>query len=279
MSPVEPRGPDAAPVPGTARHVEPAQGGADADSESDPMKITRLVVIVTAFVAGAAVAQLPDLKGLFGAVPKSGVSADKAGITDDKAAAGLKEALRVSTGSAVSLNGRVDGYYRNEAIRIAMPEKLQMLDKGLRLVGYGPQVDAFVLSMNRAAEKAAPAARDIFVAAIQEMSFDDARRILSGGDTAATDYFKAKTSGRLTTSFRPIVEKSMNEAGVTKRYDDLVGKYKTVPFASGVSFDVNDYVVEKALDGLFYMVAQEEKRIRTNPAARVTDLLKDVFGR
>jgi len=136
-----------------------------------------------------------------------------------------------------------------------------------------------VLSMNRAAEKAAPAARDIFVTAIQEMSFDDARRILSGGDTAATDYFKAKTSDRLTTSFRPIVEKSMKETGVTKNYDDLVGRYKTVPFASSVSFDVNDYVVEEALDGLFYMVAQEEKRIRTNPAARVTDLLKDVFGR
>lgn len=243
------------------------------------MKIATLIVAVITFATGAAFAQLPDLKGLLGSVPKTAVGTDKAGISDDKAAAGLKEALRVSTGSAVGLTGKVDGYYRNEAIRIAMPEKLKMLDKGLRLVGYGPQVDAFVLSMNRAAEKAAPAARDIFVAAIQEMSFDDARRILSGGDTAATDYFKAKTSDRLTKSFRPIVEKSMNETGVTKNYDDLVGKYKTVPFASSVSFDVNDYVVDKALDGLFYMVAQEEKRIRTNPAARVTDLLKDVFGR
>lgn len=146
-------------------------------------------------------------------------------------------------------------------------------------MGYGPKVDAFVLSMNRAAERAAPAAKEIFLGAIREMSFDDARRILGGGDTAATDYFRDKTSGRLKSSFRPIVEKSMQESGVTQQYDELIGGYaRALPFAGSVSFDVNDYVVDQALAGLFYMIAQQEKDIRTNPAARASDLLRSVFG-
>ncbi|HSN21348.1 MAG TPA: DUF4197 domain-containing protein [Usitatibacter sp.] len=232
-----------------------------------------IAVSLLGVVCAAANAQFPDLKGLLGARPSP-----SSGVSDDQAAAGLKEALQVSTGKAVGLTGRKDGYFGNEAIRIAMPEKLRMVEKGLRAVGYGPKVDEFVLSMNRAAERAAPAAKDIFVAAIREMSFDDARRILGGGDTAATDYFREKTSGRLKASFRPVVEKSMQQSGVTQRYDDLMGRYKSIPFSGGVSFDVNDYVVDQALAGLFYMVAQQEKEIRTNPAARVTDLLKSVFG-
>ena len=230
-----------------------------------------IIALVAALLAGTAGAQLPDIKSLLGSAPKSTVS-------EDKAALGLKDALRVGTGNAVSLTGKPDGYFGNDAIRIGMPEKLRLVEKGLRAVGYGPQVDAFVLSMNRAAEKAAPAARDIFVGAIQQMTFDDARRILSGGDTAATEYFRAKTSDKLTGAFRPIVTKSMDEAGVTKRYSDLLGRYQTIPFATSVSFDVNDYVVAKALDGLFYMIGQQERSIRTDPAARVTASLKEVFG-
>ncbi|MEP7206194.1 MAG: DUF4197 domain-containing protein [Casimicrobiaceae bacterium] len=222
-------------------------------------------------LCGPASAQFPDLKSLLRAAPSAGVS-------DGNAAAGLKEALQVSAGNAVDLTGREGGYFRNELIRIAMPENLALVDKGLRLVGYGPQVDAFVLSMNRAAEKAAPAARDIFVRAIREMTFDDARRILGGNDTAATEYFRDKTSDRLKSSFRPIVERSMADSGVTRQYDDLVGRYQAVPFASSVSFDLDAYVVQKALDGIFLVIGQEEKRIRTDPAARVTDLLKGTFG-
>ena len=168
----------------------------------------------------AVCAQFPDLQGLL-RTPSSPSSP----VSDDKAAAGLKEALEIGTGNAVNLTGRVDGYFRNEAIRIAMPDNLRMVEKGLRAVGYGPKVDEFVLSMNRAAERASPAAKGIFVAAIREMSFDDARRILSGGDTAATDYFRDKTSDRLRAAFRPVVEKSMKESGVTQRYDELMGRY------------------------------------------------------
>lgn len=229
------------------------------------------IAMVMACACSVASAQIPDIKSMLRSQQGSSVGGERA-------AEGLKEALQVGTANAVKLTGRQDGYFGNEAIRILMPEKLKMVEKGLRAVGYGPKVDEFVLSMNRAAESAAPAAREIFVGALREMTFDDARRILGGGDNAATEYFRSKTSERLRASFRPVVEKSMAQAGVTQRYDDLIGRYRSVPFARGVSFDVNDYVVDAALAGLFHMIAREEKEIRTNPAARVTDLLRSTFG-
>jgi hypothetical protein len=201
------------------------------------------------------------------------------GLTDAKIGSGLKEALKVGTENTVNLTGRPDGYFMNQAIKILMPPKLQTLEKGLRAVGYGPQVDEFILSMNRAAERAAPSAKKIFWDAIGEMSFDDARKILSGGDTAATEYFKTKTTDKLSTAFRPVVEKATNEVGVTRQYKDLVGRAEAIPFLKVDSLDVDNYVVGKSLDGLFHVLGEEERKIRTNPAARVTDLLKEVFGK
>jgi len=199
-------------------------------------------------------------------------------LSDSKVASGLKEALKVGAENSVKLTGKTDGYFKNEAIKILMPSNLRPLERGLRAVGFGPKIDSFILSMNRSAETAAPAARKIFTDAILEMSFDDARKILSGGDTAATDYFKAKTTDRLTTAFRPFVEKTMSENGVVKQYEGLTEQYKSIPFAKSETFDVNKYVVEKALDGLFYELADQERQIRKNPAARTTSLLKEVFG-
>jgi hypothetical protein len=223
-------------------------------------------------IASTASAQLDQiLKGLGGA--KQG------GLSDAKIGSGLKEALQVGTENAVKLTGKTDGYFKNQAIKILMPERLRTLEKGLRAVGYGPQIDEFVLSMNRAAERAAPAAKQIFWDAIGEMTFDDARKILNGGDTAATDYFKVKTTDKLTTAFRPTVEKTMNEYNVTRQYKELVGRYQAIPFVKSETFDIDSYVIRKSLDGLFYTVGQEERKIRTNPAARATDLLKEVFGK
>jgi hypothetical protein len=202
---------------------------------------------------------------------------EKSGLSDAKIGSGLKEALKIGTENAVGLTGKADGYFLNEAIKILMPEKLQTLEKGLRIVGYGPQIDQFVLSMNRAAEQAAPAAKQIFWDAIGEMTFEDVRKIWSGNDTAATDYFKGKTTDRLTAAFRPVVDKAMNEVGVTRQYKELVGRYESIPFVKKETFDIDGYVVTKALDGLFHMVGEEERKIRTNPQARVTDLLKEVF--
>jgi hypothetical protein len=201
----------------------------------------------------------------------------RASLSDDRVAAGLREALQVGTGNAVQLTGRPDGYFRNAAIKILMPEKLRTIEKGLRRVGYGRQVDDFILSMNRAAERAAPLAKDIFWNAIRQLTFDDARHILSGGDSAATDYFRGKTSDELTVAFRPVVEQSMNEVGATRRYEDVTRRAQSVPFVHIQTLDIGAYVVAKALDGLFHVLSEEEKKIRTDPAARVTTLLKEVF--
>lgn len=200
-------------------------------------------------------------------------------LSDTKISSGLKQALQIGAEQAVKITGRPNGYFSNPDIKILMPNNLRTLEKGLRLVGYGPKVDDFVLSMNRAAEAAAPAARQIFIDAIAAMSFDDARRILSGGDTAATDYFKDKTTPQLTAAFQPAVERTMARNGVTQQYNALVSQYKTLPFARNQDLDISHYVVAKALDGLFYELGQEERKIRQDPAAQTTNLLREVFGR
>ena len=204
---------------------------------------------------------------------------NQGGMSDAKIASGLKEALQIGANNAVKLTGRPDGYFGNEAIKIFLPKNLGLFEKGLRAIGYGPKVDAFVLSMNRSAESAAPAAKKIFIDAILSMSFEDARKILSGGDTAATDYFKNKTTPQLTAAFRPIVEKTMDQNGVTQQYKQLVGQTQSIPFLKSQNLDITQYVVSKALDGLFFMLGQEERKIRKDPAAQVTSLLKQVFGR
>jgi RNA binding exosome subunit len=195
-------------------------------------------------------------------------------------ASGLKEALTLGTGNAVTSVSKVDGYFGNKMIKIPLPEKIQFVASALRKLGYQKQVDDFVLTMNRAAEKAAPQAKEIFIDAIKQMSFEDAQKILNGGNTAATGYFKTKTSKKIFEAFKPIVTSSMNEVGVTKSYNEMMGRYtSSVPFASKESLDLGTYVTNKASDGLFYMVGQEEKKIRTDPSARATDLLKKVFSK
>ena len=159
-----------------------------------------------------------------------------------------------------------------------MPERLHSLEQGLRLIGHGDRVDELVLGMNRAAERAAPAARKIFVDAIGEMSIEDARQLLAGADTAVTDYFKGKTTGRLTAAFQPVVARTMNEVGVARQYKDLLAQAQAIPFFRTESYDLDRYVVGKSLDGLFHVVGEEERKIRKNPTARTTELLREVFS-
>jgi len=201
------------------------------------------------------------------------------GPSDTKIASGLKQALEIGTKNCVSRVGVTDGFFANAAIKILMPERLRPLEKGMRLIGKGPEVDAFVLAMNRAAEKAAPGARGIFIDAISQMSFADARGILTGGDTAATSYFKEKTSSRLHDAFQPVVESSMGQVGVVQKYEALSKKFESIPFAKREVFDIDGYVVSKSLDGLFLVLGEEEKKIRSNPAAQITPLLKEIFGK
>ena len=202
-----------------------------------------------------------------------------------QAASGIKEALEKGTVNAVSLVGRPGGYFNDAAIKILLPDKMKPVATALRAVGLGPQIDKFVLSMNQAAEAAAPKAVPIFEDAIHKMTLTDAQRIVTGGGTSATNYFKLKTSKELTDAFTPIVKQSMEKYSVAKQYDDLIGRYQSnsplgtlLGGGSSQSLDINHYVVHKALDGLFYMVGKEERQIRTNPAAQVTPLLREVFG-
>lgn len=240
-------------------------------------RLSRLATLALCISSAACTcAQLPAIPGLV----RSG-STPGAGLDDGKISAGLKDALSVGTQKAVKLVSQPGGYLQNEEIKILLPKNMQPVEKMLRGAGQGPRIDDFVASMNHAAESAAPEAASIFAAAVREMTIDDARKLLNGGDTSITEYFRSKTSAELTTAFRPHVEAAMKQNGVTQQYQALAGQEPKIPFMGGgdKGFDINAYVVTKALDGLFYMLGQQEKAIRTNPAARSTALLKQVFGR
>jgi hypothetical protein len=203
---------------------------------------------------------------------------DTSGLSDTKIIAGLKQALQVSTAKAVALTGRPDGFLKNEAIKIVLPPRIEAVGRALRLIGMGNKVDELEVGMNRAAEQATPQAKQIFLAALRKMTFDDARKILTGNDTAATDYFKRTSTPDLTTAFAPTVHASMEHVGAVEQYDRII---KTAPGGSTIAneFDLDKYVVGKTLDGLFYMLGEQEKKIRKNPAAQTTQLLKEVFGK
>ena len=172
----------------------------------------------------------------------------------------------------------VDGFFKNAAVKILMPPEALKAEKTLRDMGFGKQVDDAILSMNRAAEDAAKSAVTIFVSAIKQMSIQDAAGILRGGDSAATMYLKQKTALPLTNAFSPIVKESLSKVDATKYWNSVFTTYNRVPFVKKVNTDLNAYVTEKALSGIFYQVALEEQKIRKNPAAQTTDLLKKVFG-
>jgi hypothetical protein len=237
-----------------------------------PFFILGTLLLATAVEAQRPLDKLLDMfKGMRSTVSPS--------LSDTRIAEGLKEALRISTDHAVVRTGTLNGYFGNPRIRILLPEQLQSVEKGLRLVGYGDEVDAFIVSMNRAAEQAAPQAKQIFLQAITAMTFDDARRILNGSETAATDFFKDKTTASLYQKFRPIVDRTLNQLGTVQKYNALLRDIQRIPFVKAETLEVGDYVTSKALDGLFLVIAEEERNIRQNPAARITTLLQEVFGR
>jgi len=201
-------------------------------------------------------------------------------LSDNDITGGLKEALIKGANSAVSNLGSVDGFLENANVKIPMPKHLSMIESGLRSVGQEKVADAFVESMNRAAEKAVPEAASVFTDAIKNMSIDDAKGILNGGDRAATDYLQKTSGDKLRERFRPMVDNAIGQAGVTKNYQDLVGKADFLSgFVDTEKLSLGNYVTDKAMDGVFFMVAEEERKIRENPAARTTELLKKVFSK
>jgi hypothetical protein len=240
------------------------------------MRRISLVFLLALFV-DQALAQ-SSLGQIWRTVTKSKGSTSAAVLSNDKIISGLKEAMKVSTGKAVASTGKPDGFLKNESIKILLPEKLRTAGRGMRLIGMGPQLDDLEVGMNRAAEQATPMAKEIFLNALYKMTFDDARGILTGGDHAATDYFRRQSSEELTTAFKPIVHRTMEQVGVIKQYNQLSQNSVAGPLLKAQGLDMDEYVLGKTLDGLFYVLAQEEKNIRKDPAARTTDLLREVFG-
>lgn len=199
-------------------------------------------------------------------------------LSEGDIAAGLKAALGQGTRSAVLSLGRTDGFWSNAAARIPVPPTLKKLEKTARKVGMGSYADQFHLSLNRAAEQAVPVAADVFASAVQQMTIADARGILTGPKDAATQYFRRSTGELLRVKFRPLVAQATAKAGVAASYKQLTGAAGPFAAALGAPADLDGYVTDQALDRLFLQVAAEEARIRDNPAARGSEILKKVFG-
>jgi hypothetical protein len=199
-------------------------------------------------------------------------------LSNDDIVKGLKEALSVGSRHASDSASKVDGYFKNPKLKIPLPKDVKSAESTLRSMGLGKTVDNVVLSMNRAAEDAAKKATPIFVNAITKMTITDGVNILKGADTAATSYLRKTTYTPLRTEFKPVIKKAIDKAEVAQYYKPLVTTYNKIPLVKKLNPNLDDYVTDRALSGLFYLVSQEEVKIRKDPAARVTDILKKVFG-
>ncbi|MHA4807676.1 DUF4197 domain-containing protein [Flavitalea flava] len=229
---------------------------------------TVLLVNAQGGLLGGAKNALNSLKG-----GKSG------SLSSDDIVAGLKEALSQGTKKSADKLSAVDGFFKDAAVKILLPPEAQKVEKTLRSIGLGKQVDDAILSLNRAAEDASKSAAPIFLNAVKTMSVQDGLGILKGTDTAATAYLRKSTNLQLTSAFRPVIDSSLQKTGATKYWKTVFETYNKLPTTfTKVNTDLSGYATEKALQGVFYYVAQEEKNIRQNPAAQVTDLLKKVFG-
>ncbi len=200
------------------------------------------------------------------------------GLSNQDIISGLKEALTVGSKNSSEKASKLDGFMKNTKIKIPFPKEATEMESTLRSVGMGPEVDKFVLTLNRAAEDAAKEAAPIFRDAVTKMTISDGLGILKGADNAATSYLKNATSAELTAKFKPIIGASMNKVEVTRYWKPLATKYNKIPMARKVNPNLEEYVTKKAIEGLFVLVAEEEAKIRKDPAARVSDILKKVFG-
>lgn len=231
----------------------------------------KLLFFITTLVmmAGSASAQL-DLNKL-----KSSLEGK---LTADEVGAGLKEALSTGVSKGADLVSVSNGYFGNPQIKIPFPAEIKQVETRLRKMGMGNQVDQFVLSLNQAAEEAAKEAKPVFISAIKQMTIQDVWAVFKGKEDAATQYLNRTTSAQLHEKFKPVVKQSLEKVNATKYYATLISAYNKLPLVKKVNTNLEDYATNKAIEGLFVMVAKEEKNIRQNPTARTSDLLKKVFG-
>lgn len=236
-----------------------------------------LLLISLAFVLPACSSAQFDLKKIGKDINKTVNGSTP--LTTQEITDGLKQALSVGSQNAGNSASKVDGYFNNTLIKIPFPPEAKKMESQLRTMGMNKQVDDFVLTMNRAAEEAAKEAAPIFVDAVMGMTINDGLSILNGNDSAATHYLRDKTIASLHAKFKPIIQAAIAKVEVTKYWNPLMTTYNKVPFVEKMNPDLEEYITQKALDGLFLLVAQEEAKIRQDPAARVTDLLKKVFAK
>jgi hypothetical protein len=233
----------------------------------------RLAILLTIALGACTTAQINQTLGdvnktLGGSQP----------LTTAEVAEGLKEALIKGISNGSDIVSQMDGYFKNPEIKIPFPPEVKKVEDKLRQIGLGSEVDKFVMTLNRGAEDAAKEAKPIFITAIRSMTIQDAWAILKGEDDAATQYLKRTTSAQLKEKFKPVIQNSLNKVNATRYYGEIVTRYNQIPFVQKVNPDLDDYATDKAIDGLFIMIAKEEKNIRENPIARTTELLKKVFG-
>jgi hypothetical protein len=236
-------------------------------------KMKKIIILLTIVFLGCQYTDaqfLKDAKKLLGSKTK--------GLTEKDAADGIKEALVNGTGESVKIVSVLNGYWGNPEIKILFPPDAQEMESKLRAIGMSKKVDEFNESMNRAAEKAATEAKPIFVAAIKGMTVRDAINIVKGTDNAATMYLKNTTSPELIDKFQPVIKSSLDNVNATKYWSDLITIYNKIPLVKKMNPNLTEYVTRKAIDGLFVMIAKEELKIRKDPVARTSELLKKVFG-
>jgi len=235
-----------------------------------------ILSVVLMLIGTTATAQV--FKKLKKAVESSVTETNKTGLTEEEVARGLKEALSIGIEKGVNRVSKVDGYFKDPEIKILLPGEAKKVEEKLRMLGQDKLVDDAIESMNRAAEDAANGAKDIFLAAIKELTLKDVMNILRGENNAATKYLEQHTRAQLIEKFKPVIKVSLDKVGATKHWNTVFTTYNKLPFVKPVNPDLEDYVTQKAIDGLFVQIAKEEYEIRKNPVARVTDLLRKVFG-
>ena len=238
------------------------------------------ILLLQIFIALPAVAQMDwlktgkDLLGTVGATPPDSA----ADLTNSEIASGLKDALRVGTETVVSQLGQSDGFNADPAIHIPLPDNLKQVSSALSAIGMSSMMDDLELKLNRAAEAATPPAKKLFWDAITAMTLDDVKGLYNGPDDSATRYFQDQMSSPLSVEMQPIVENALNQVGAVQAYDAVMGQYASLPFVPDVKADLNKYVVDKGMEGIFHYVAREEAAIRNDPVKRTTDILQKVFG-
>ncbi|HEY3406409.1 MAG TPA: DUF4197 domain-containing protein [Ohtaekwangia sp.] len=234
----------------------------------------KLILALTVLVSSCTSAQISQtMKEV-----NKAIGTESGDPTTAEVADGLKEALINGISNGSDMASQLDGYFKNPKIKIPFPPDVKKVETKLRQVGMGNEVDKFILTLNRGAEDAAKEAKPIFISAIKQMTIQDAWAILKGSDNAATEYLKKVTSAQLYDKFKPVIKSSLDKVNATKNYGTLVTAYNKIPLVEKVNPDLDDYATKKAMDGLFLLIADEEKKIRQDPMARTTDLLKKVFG-